>query len=319
MSKKTVLVTGGTGFVGRSLCQRLLERQYRLHLLVRSAPSVNEDMDDSVYFQGDINDDAVLAKACAGVDTIYHLAAYAHVNQHDTAAMRAVNVEGTRQLLAAATKAGVRRIVYFSSILADSDLNPALTAYGQAKRDAEALLLAAAQVGDIEVCCLRPANVYGLGMKGNLLSLLKLIHRGWLPPLPVPSASLCLVGARDLCEAALLAGDSKAANHQVYAVTDGKTYSMKGIESSARKVLQREPHRWSLPLEAFYLGFATLELFGKVLRLRNAPGLRSYRVLSHDTVVSSEKIRAELGYNPASSLTSELPEILQQIAIDRRK
>lgn len=315
---KTVLITGGTGFVGRALWQRLLEKQYRVHILARSALSASPDVDSSVYFQGDINDPAVLQAACAGVDTVFHLAAYAHVNQHDTAAMRAVNVEGTRNLLKAAKQAGVRRIVYFSSILADSTLYPKLTAYGQAKHDAESLLLAAANAGEIEVCVLRPTNVYGLGMKGNLLSVLKLIHRGWMPPLPVPSASLTLVGSRDLCEAALLAGESNRANKQVYAVTDGKTYTMKGVELSARKALSREPFRWQFPKEGFYLVFAVCELLGKVLRLPNAPGLRSYRVLNTDTVVSSEKIQQELGYNPASSLTQELPQILQQIALDRR-
>ncbi len=313
-AQKTVLVTGGTGFVGRALWQRLLEKQYRVHILARSEPSSSPDVASSVFFQGDINDKVALKAACAGVDTIYHLAAYAHVNQHDAQAMRTVNVEGTRSLLAAAKSAGVKRIVYFSSILADSELYPQLTDYGQAKKDAENLLLAAASAGEIEVCCLRPANVYGLGMKGNLLSVLKLIHRGVLPPLPLPSASLSLVGSRDLCEAALLAADSANANQQIYAVTDGKTYTMKGIELTARRTLGRAPFKWQLPREAFYLAFATLELLGKVLRLPNAPGLRSYRVLTVDTVVSSEKIQQELGYNPASSLSYELPEILQQIA-----
>ena len=317
-AQKTVLVTGGTGFIGRALWQRLLEKQYRVHILARSTLGASPEVESSVYFQGDINDEAAVLAACTGVDVIYHLAAYAHVNQHDCAAMRAVNVEGTRNLLAAAKQAGVRRIVYFSSILADSALYPALTAYGQAKRDAEEILLAAARAGEIEVCCLRPANVYGLGMKGNLLSILQLIHRGLLPPLPLPSASLSLVGSRDLCEAALLAGESPAANKQVYTVTDGKTYSMKGLELSARKALGRKPFTWQLPKEAYYLLFAGLELLNKVLRLPNAPGLRSYRVLTTDTVVSSEKIQQDLGYNPASSLSNELPEILQQIAAARR-
>ncbi len=317
-ASKTVLVTGGTGFVGRALWQRLLEKQTRVHILARSQLSASPDVASSVFFQGDINDKTVLRAACTGVDTIFHLAAYAHVNQHDTRAMREVNVEGTRSLLAAAKSAGVRRIVYFSSILADTELYPQLTEYGRAKRDAESLLLAAASAGEIEVCCLRPANVYGLGMKGNLLSVLRLIHKGLMPPLPLPSASLSLVGSADLCEAALLASESTKANQQIYAVTDGKTYTMKGIELTARRTLGREAFKWQLPKEAFYVIFAGLELLGKVLRLPNAPGLRSYRALTVDTVVASEKIQQELGYNPASSLSHELPEILQQIAASER-
>ncbi|MCP5330249.1 MAG: NAD-dependent epimerase/dehydratase family protein [Pseudomonadales bacterium] len=313
----TVLVTGATGFIGRTLVQRLLERRCRVHTLSRQAPELGPDGGDCLGFQGDIGDAGVLDRACRGVDTVFHLAAYAHVNQHDTAAMRTINVEGTHTLLEAAIRNGVRRIVFFSSTLAQA-APEALTPYGQAKLDAEAILLEASEKGLIEVCCLRPVNVYGLGMKGNLLSMIRFMGRGWMPPLPTPSAALSLVGNRDLCEAALLAAWSPAASGQVYVVTDGKTYSFKGLEISVRKALGRQPARWQMPLEAFWLGFAGLELLSRVLRLPNAPGLRSYRVLSRDSVFSCEKIQQELGYNPAGSFNEELPGILQQLSTGSR-
>jgi UDP-glucose 4-epimerase len=307
---QTVLVTGATGFIGRSLMQRLLEKRMRVHTLSRTLPAVGPEQAEGVFFQGDIADSALLAKACAGVDTVFHLAGYAHVNQHDAAELQRINVEGTRALLNAAIAAGVRRIVFFSSILADPGLNPEGSAYGRSKLAAETLLLEAASAGQIEVCCLRPANVYGLGMKGNLLTMIKLVQRGLLPPLPVPSAPLSLVGNRDLCEAALLAAQAPQANGQVYAVTDGKTYTMKGVEISVRRALGRAPRSWHTPLPVFYMAFATLEMLGKLLRLADAPGLRSYRALRDGSVVSSEPIQQELGYNPAGSLTDELPGIL---------
>jgi UDP-glucose 4-epimerase len=309
---QAVLVTGASGFIARTLVQRLLEKRIQVHMLSRSLPEVGPDQADCEFFQGDINDAALLSKACTGVDTIFHLAGYAHVNQYDTQAMRQVNVEGTRALLVAAVNAGVRRIVFFSSILADETLTPVLTAYGESKRQAEQLLLEAAQNGQIEVCCLRPANVYGLGMKGNLFTMIRLMQRGLMPPLPVPSASLSLIGNRDLCEAALLAAQAPQANGKIYSVTDGKTYTMKGIEVSVRSSLGLGQRHWHTPMPVFFLAFASLEVLGKLLRLPNAPGLRSYRALRSGNVVSSEKIQNELGYNPAGSLTDELPGILQQ-------
>ena len=309
---KTVLVTGATGFIGRSLVQRLLEKRCRVHAYSRQLPESGPDAGDCLSFQGDLHDTVALARACAGVDTVFHLAAYAHVNHHDEAAMRAINVEGTRRVLEAAIGAGVRRIVYFSSALADATRSGELTAYGRAKHDAEALLLAACHAGVIEVICLRPVNVYGLGMKGNLLSMISLIRRGMFPPLPVPSASLSLVGCRDLCEAALLAAESPAAAGQIYTVTDGKTYTMKGLEISIRRALGRPIPGWSVPLSILWLGAAGLEAAGRVLRLKNAPGLRSYRVLTTDNVFSCEKLQNDLGYNPAGSFIDELPGILAQ-------
>lgn len=311
--QKTVLVTGATGFIGRSLVQRLLERRCRVHAYSRQMPDAGPDEGDCLSFRGDLQDTGALARACAGVDTLFHLAAYAHVNQHDEALMRATNVDGTRKVLEAALAAGVRRIVYFSSTLADATRPGELTAYGRAKHDAEALLLAAAHAGAIEVVCLRPVNVYGLGMKGNLLSMIKLIQRGLFPPLPVPSASLSLVGCRDLCEAALLAADAPFASGRIYTVTDGKTYTMKGLEISIRRALGRPVPRWSVPLPMLWLGAAGVEATGRLLRLPNAPGLRSYRTLTTDSVFSSEKLQNELGYNPAGSFTDELPGILAQL------
>ncbi len=306
----TVLVTGATGFIGRALVQRLLERRCRVHTFSRQVPEQGPDGSDCLGFQGDICDAEALNRACAGVDIIFHLAAYAHVNQHDTVAMRETNVDGTQALLDAALKAGVRRVVYFSSSLADEAKYPELTAYGKAKRDAEQLLLNTAKAGNIEVCCLRPVSVYGLGMKGNLRTMIRLLQKGLLPPLPVPSAALSLVGCGDLCEAALLAADAPQANRQVYAVTDGKTYTVKGLEISIRKAMGRAEPKWHIPLPMLKLAFTVLELASKVLPLRNAPGLRTYHTLTTDSVFSCEKIQQELGYQPASSFTQEIATLL---------
>lgn len=311
---KTALVTGASGFIGSALVQRLLDRQYRVHVLSRRPVEEGPDASDCHQFTGDIRDEGILRQACAGVDVVFHLAAYAHVNQHDEEQMRAINVDGTRAVLAAAKASGVRRIVFFSSSLASAEKKDVpLTSYGRAKLDAEQLLLAAVDAGEIEVCCLRPVNVYGPGMKGNLLTLIRLISKGVLPPLPVPSATLSLVGHRDLCEAALLACESPRANGQIYAVTDGRTYTMKGIEVTVRRALGKPPLRWQTPLPMLWVGAAVLEVLGRVLRLTNAPGLRSYRVLTTDNVFSCEKIQNELGYNPAATFTDELPAILQRL------
>ena len=308
-----VLVTGASGFIGRALTQRLLERQHPVNVLSRRSTVAGVDSGECCSFVGDINDLDVLRQACRGVDTVFHLAAYAHVNHHDVEQMRATNVDGTATLLEAAIAEGVRRIVFFSSSLAAAE-GSQLTDYGRAKRDAEALLLAAACAGRIEVCCLRPVNVYGLGMQGNLLSMIRWIRKGVFPPLPRPAASVSLVSSRDLCEAALLAAAARQANGQIYIVTDGRTYTMKGLEVSIRQALGRKVPRWEVPMPVLWLAMALLEAGGRLLRLDNAPGLRNYRTLSTDSVFSCEKIQRELGYNPAATFTGELPAIVAQLA-----
>lgn len=308
---RRVLVTGASGFIGQVLCRQLLAEGCRLRVLQRSpgqhlpAEVVLADLCDPGNGQ---QHSASLQQACADIDVIFHLAAYAHVNHTSRKLLVDTNVHGSRRLLQAAQQAGVRRIVLFSSILAAT----ADTDYGQSKREAERLLLDAAMTDGIEVCCLRPANVYGPGMQGNLQTLIRLIDKRLFPPLPARAGQMSLVGVEDLCQAALLAAIDPQANGKTYTVTDGQSYALHDIEQAIRLALGQRLRRWSVPLWALCVPALLLELVGRLLRLQSLPGLRSYRVLTADSRVSGEAICRELGYTPHSTFYTALPEIVQQ-------
>ena len=117
-----MLVTGGTGFIGGRVVAALRERGAQVRVLVRSreakqAPGWHGDAVEKVL--GDLDDTASLARACVGVDTVLHVAGFAHADAADTpdfAARRwTVNAEGTFRLLDAAAMAGIRRFVFLSS------------------------------------------------------------------------------------------------------------------------------------------------------------------------------------------------------------
>jgi len=310
MVMKTALVTGGSGFIGKALLKYLQQSGYDTNVLSRQSQQQFEN-NESVY-RGSLADAEVLESACAGMDVVFHLAAFTHVNHADRETVFQTNVDGTALLLAAAVRQRVRRIVYFSSALADDSDGGPSTVYGESKRAAEKLLLDAAQHGAIEVCCLRPVNVYGAGMKGNLASMIKMISKGIFPPLPELSNRLSLVGVDDLCQAALLAAESPVANGRIYAVTDGVAYSMNQLEQGIRSALGRAQPRWSVPLWLLYVAALKMELLSRLLRLDNAPGLRSYRTLTSQNVFSNEKISHELGYTPSASFFQALAQILLQ-------
>jgi UDP-glucose 4-epimerase len=307
------LVTGASGFVGQRLLAHLHKAGYQLTVLVhRQAPVLPSGAQARIY-QGDLLDAGLLSQACDGVDVIFHLAALAHINQANSAEMRRINVQGTAVLLEAAIAAGVRRIVYFSSILAETRSSQPRTAYGDSKREAECLLLNRAADAAIEVCILRPANVYGAGMKGNLATMIRLIDRGLFPPLPRSSSRLSLLHVDDLCQAAVLAAEAPQANGQIYPVTDGVDYSMQSIERSIRQALGRAQPGWSIPRWMLFAAALKLELIGRIFRLKNAPGLRSYRALTADNAFSCEKISHDLGYNPRASFFRALEELLPSL------
>lgn len=110
-------VTGGTGFVGCHIVRALLERGDRVRCLARSSsPRDNLDGLDVEIVTGDLTDARALERAVDGCDAVFHCAADYRLYVPDPAAMFAANVDGTRNVLAAAESAGVRRVVYTSTV-----------------------------------------------------------------------------------------------------------------------------------------------------------------------------------------------------------
>src|ERR1039458_1593125 len=110
-------VTGATGFLGSHVARVLAEQGAELRLLVRPTSDLrNVDGLDADRFVGDLRDAASIEKALSGCDVVFHVAADYRLWVRDPDEMYRSNVEGTRSLLEAARKQGVRRIVYTSSV-----------------------------------------------------------------------------------------------------------------------------------------------------------------------------------------------------------
>lgn len=301
-SRPTVLLTGGSGFVGQCLQRQLQSEPAPASVIRLQRP------------QHDLLQPSTFDGLCRGVDTVYHLAAYAHVNQAQIKTLYATNVDGTANLLQAAIAGGVRRFVYVSSILADPAYDQPRTAYGDAKQRAEALLQAAHAAGHIEAVILRPVNVYGPGMKGNLMTLLRLLDKGVMPPLPRFTQPFSLLGVEDLCQAAVLAAHCQVGDTApVYPLTDGQVYDIKAVEKAMRAALGKSQPAWATPKPVFYLGALALEILGRLLPIKNSPGLRSYRALARNYAVDSAASQRDLGYNPQLDFYRALPAIVAAI------
>jgi dihydroflavonol-4-reductase len=111
------LVTGATGFVGSAVARRLLAAGHTVRVLARAGGDRRNlaDLDVEVV-EGDLLDPASLARAATGIDALFHVAADYRLWVPDPSAMMRANVEGTGHLLRAARDAGVRRVVYTSSV-----------------------------------------------------------------------------------------------------------------------------------------------------------------------------------------------------------
>lgn len=296
----TALVTGATGFIGR----RLLRPGDRA-LVRRAAGFDNEVM-------GDLLDPGSLSRACEGVDTVFHCAGLADALAGDATAQWRVNVEGTRNLLAAAGQAGVKRFVFFSSVKAmaepvgqcvDEDWpgEPA-TAYGRAKRAAEEAVLEAGVKYDMHVVNLRLAMVYGRGSRGNLWKWAQAVCKPWFPALPAVNNRRSIVHVQDVVEAARLVAGRPQANGRTYIVADPKPYSTHEIEQALRAVLGKRAY-WRVPAGLLR---AAGSLHPRVRELT--------RRLLGSACYSPARIERELGWRARVGLEAGLREMLGPVS-----
>ena len=311
------LITGSSGFVGRALLARLAtfnQRPPLLRLLER------RPTEPPTVFQscaGDLGDPQSLRRACEGIDTVIHLAGIAHVGSAASAEARAINLDGSLSLLRMAIDAGVRRFVFLSSTLSsDQSIQ-----YGRDKHAVEEALLAAAAAGSIEVVILRAVNIYGVGMRGNIAAMIRLISSGVLPRLPKLTNRLSLVGVDDVVSALLLAAtlDSPADPSALMAklairvtLTDGCTYEINAIEKSIYDAVERSPSHWRLPVVLLFAASAMAELLEKLRIFRSGIGLRTYRNLTRDNVFDNHAAKAELGFEPSTTFFAQIDTLVRR-------
>lgn len=235
-----VLVTGAAGFVGSALLPRLIEEgRFSVHAAVREGragfpPAV------TVHRGMDLAGATDWSACLKGIDCVVHLAARVHV-MHDGAAdplteFRKVNVEGTLALARQAA-AGVRRFIYLSSIkvngesteagkpFVEYDLPVPRDPYGISKLEAEQGLISLGRETGMAVVIIRPPLVYGPGVKGNFLTMLRWLARGYPLPLGSIANRRSLVSVQNLVDLIVTCITHPNAANQTFLVCDGEDLS----------------------------------------------------------------------------------------------
>lgn len=220
-----VAVTGGTGFVGRCLIERL-----------------NHSNNDVVSLARIMRVDG-MPEWCIErpIEVVIHAAARVHVMNETTsdplAEFRKVNVQGTELLARRAAAAGVKRFVFISSVKVNgeatsdisfksSDVPAPLDPYGVSKLEAEQALLAVAQETGLEVVIIRPPLVYGPGVRANFLKLMRLVKMGMPLPLGAIHNRRSMVALDNLVDLVVLCTHHQNAPGQVFMVSDDRDVSI---------------------------------------------------------------------------------------------
>lgn len=308
---QSTLITGATGFVGQALIAALHGQTGIVKRALRQAVA-GATINDTIV--GDIGPHTDWQRTLQDTGCVVHLAARTHVlddrSADPLAAYRRINVLGTSTLARQAAAAGVRRFVFLSSVkvngestavqpFTENDEPRPLDAYGISKREAEDVLRRIGAETGMETVILRPPLVYGPGVKGNFLRLLRLIERG----IPLPLASVnnrrSLIGVANLADAIVSCINAPAAAGKTYLVSDGEDISTPALITKIAGAMGRSPHLLPCPV--------TLLNFGATLLGKQAAAMR----LTGSLQVDSSRIRNDLGWQPRYSLDQGLNATVQ--------
>jgi nucleoside-diphosphate-sugar epimerase len=257
----TVLVTGASGFVGQALCDELARRGHNFRAGLRSDTGQFER--DRSVVTGPINADTNWTTALAGVSTVLHLAARVHVMREVSldplAEFREVNTVGTLNLARQAARAGVKRLVFASSVkvngeytlpknlFRESDFPAPQNPYAISKHEAEVGLKKIALETGLEITIIRPPLIYGPGVQANFLALIRAVRRGWPLPFGAINNSRSLVGIDNLIDFILLCSTHPQAVNQTFMVSDGHDVSTPELIDRLAEAMQVSPRLLRVP------------------------------------------------------------------------
>jgi len=228
------LVTGGTGFVGSALIERLVRDGHQVRALARDESARTRWQGQPVEVRiASLGDPNAIASVAEGVDTVFHCAAE-NSPRAASSALAWINVAGSENLRNAARHAGVRRVVHVSCAdvtLVNRDrmswkesqqlAQAPIDAVCRTRLLAEELALQASDA-ELEVCALRPAWVWGPGDRTHLPALCREAARGRVQLCGAGNNLLPTVYIDNLIDALLLAARSPAAPGRAYHVLDGE-------------------------------------------------------------------------------------------------
>jgi nucleoside-diphosphate-sugar epimerase len=299
-----VLVTGPTGFVGMALVDALRREGVQTVEAVRQQLAKTD-----VVTVGDIGATTDWTQALATVSHVVHLAARVHV-MHETARdplaeFRAVNLAGTERLAMQAAAAGVKRLIYVSTIKVNGEETPGKPfaegdppqpsdPYAVSKWEAEQALQRVAVTTGLELVIVRPPLIYGPGVKGNFLSLMRLVENGW--PLPVGRCNnrRSLLGLGNFVSFLSLCVRHPAAAGQTFLVSDGEDLSTPELIRRLAAAMGKPPRLLSVPPS--WLRVAT--------RLLGRPG--AYQRLCGSLQINSGHARQALDWLPPETVSEGL-------------
>lgn len=341
MSLRKVLISGGTGFVGRRLLEHLCDAGFHPVALARQSSDTVEIgrfldrpvFGDDVVRVAELLEPSTLSSVCKDIDAVVHLAADMDFFPSEPNRLVRVNVEGTRNLLrACAGEARARGIrlpfVYLSSTEAIGPTDPggkratedAAFApdcdYGRSKGMAEVVALSGEFAESLHVCVLRLTGVYGPSENFFFREMISMIEAGLLFVSPGPmSGKVMFSHVDDVCRATLLSLQGLLSGQRVsavYNVCPNDAVEYRELVDTIAVAVNRSPPIMEVPLSVATLAMGIL---GPLLNLGKRRVFMchpdSLRKTTSTRVYSNELIKRELGYAPVPDTHAAVRQLIE--------
>lgn len=306
-SVRNILVTGVTGTTGGALASELARRGHYVRGLVRSMEGTDELTTAGIeLFEGDIRDADAVARAAEGVDLIYHIAAVFRSARHPDSYYVEVNEMGVANVIAAARRHDVDRVVHCSTMgvhghLSEvpgdesSPFNPG-DIYQVTKLAGERLAREAFDA-DVSGVIVRPMGIYGPGDL-RFLKLFRAIQRGHFAMIGSGQTLYHFVYIDDLVEGFLLCGEHPNAPGETYLVGGDDYITLNRLTELIAEAVGVSPPRWHVPVWPVMAAGALCEAVCRPLGVEPPLHRRRVAFFTKDRAFSNAKARRELGFRP---------------------
>lgn len=307
---RDIFITGTSGFIGSNLVRRL-GADNRVYALLRTPV---ENIDDKVTIvEGDILEPGSFSAAVEKCEIVYHCAACISFKKKDFDEAYKINVEGTRNVLEAAYKGRVKKVVHLSACAVlgfssdknkafDESVNPEIekdNVYAHTKKLAEEEVQKYVQRG-LDVSIANIATVYGQGdSKLNSGTIIKAVYEGTMRL--VPPGGTSFVSVDDLVEGLILLADKGRPGERYIFCAENMEYLV--LAQRIAKTLKVKEPRYKLPAISYYPALWIMKGMESVARSNSS--LMTAQILKETygyKYFNSEKARVKLGWKPSQSL-----------------